>query len=301
MTSEERREARYKRRVEKRKAAKEAKLSEYDNFDRITGFDNLYKAYKRCLLGVGWKESTQRYEADAMRNLIETRRKLLNGESVHKGFVEFDLRERGKARHIRSIHISERVVQKCLCDEALVPILANSLIYDNGASVKNKGVHFALKRLICHMTKFYRQNKSNEGYALMADFKRFFDSVDHGVLFRLLDEKILNPRLRRLTKSFIKVFGNGVSLGLGSQVSQVSAIFLPNKLDHYIKEKLRIKFYGRYMDDLYLIHENKEYLKHCLKEIIAICNELKITVNLKKTAIVKLSHGLVFLKGRYSL
>jgi hypothetical protein len=301
MTSNERREARYKRRVEKRKTAREKKLGEYDDFERVADFDNLYKSYKRCMRGISWKESAQRYAMYAMQNVLESRHKLLNGESVNKGFVEFDLHERGKTRHIKSIHISERVVQKCLCDEALVPILTNSLIYDNGASVKNKGVHFALKRLICHMAKFYRQNKSNEGYALMADFKRFFDSVNHEVLFKLFDEKISNPRLRHLTKSFIKVFGDGVSLGLGSQVSQVSAIFLPNKLDHYIKEKLRIKFYGRYMDDLYLIHENKEYLKHCLKEIIAICNELKITVNLKKTAIVKLSHGLVFLKGRYSL
>ena len=302
MTSAERREARYLRRSERREAKRQEKLSQYDNFERVTDFDNLYASYRKCIRGVSWKESVQRYEASAMRNVLDTQKKLIARESVHKGFVEFNLRERGKVRHIKSIHISERVVQKCLCDEVLVPILSNSLIHDNGASVEGKGVHFAIRRLIYHMTKFYRMNnRSNEGYALMVDFSKFFDSVDHEVLFELLREKIADPRILELTKGFIRVFGNGRSLGLGSQVSQICAIFFPGKLDHYIKEKLRIKFYGRYMDDMYLIHESREYLQQCLKEIVAVCEKLKITVNMKKTCIVKLSRGLIFLKGRYSL
>jgi hypothetical protein len=71
--------------------------------------------------GVAWKESVQRYSANALRNTAETRRKLLAGESVQSGFVEFTLRERGKIRNIKSVHISEQVVQKCLCDQILVP------------------------------------------------------------------------------------------------------------------------------------------------------------------------------------
>jgi hypothetical protein len=243
MTSAERHEARYQRRVANRELNREKKISLYDNFDLITDFDNLYKSYLNCLKGVSWKESSQRYEANAMRNILDTRNKLLTGGIIHKGFVEFDLRERGKARHIKSIHISERVVQKCLCDKVLVPILSNSLIYDNGASVEGKGVHFALRRLICHLAKYYRQNNTNEGYALKIDFTRFFDSVSHDVLFEMLDEKIHDPRIRRLTRSFIKVFGNGVSLGLGSQVSQICAIYFPSPLDYFIKEKLGIKLW----------------------------------------------------------
>jgi hypothetical protein len=72
-------------------------------------------------------------------------------------------------------------------------------------------------------------------------------------------------------------------------------------LDHVIKENLRIKYYGRYMDDLYLIHADKEYLKYCLSEIKTVCQSLKIVVNEKKTRIVKLSHGIEFLKGKYIL
>jgi retron-type reverse transcriptase len=302
MTSEERREARYRRRVEKRTANRQKRLSQYDNFELIADVDNLYTAFLKSKKGVAWKESVQRYEANAMRNIIDTNKRLLTGKNIQHGFVEFYLHERGKIRHIKSIHISERIVQKCLCDEVLVPILSNGLIYDNGASVKGKGVHFSLRRFIAHLSRFYRHNGySNKGYYLAIDFLKFFDSIDHKLLLEMFENEITDKRVLELTKNFISVFGDGRSLGLGSQVSQISAIYFPNRLDHFIKEKLHIKYYGRYMDDLYLIHESKGYLKYCLKEIQKICGQLKITINMKKTRIEKLDHGIEFLKGKYKL
>jgi hypothetical protein len=184
----------------------------------------------------------------------------------------------------------------------LVPLLSRPLIHDNGASIKGKGLHFAIKRLVIHLSRFYREHRSNSGYALVIDFKGFFDNIDHAVLFRLLDIQIHDPKIRDLTKRFIEVFGNGKSLGLGSQVSQIAAVFYPNRLDHYVKEILHIKYYGRYMDDLYLIHKDKSYLEFCLERIREVCTEeLKITVNDKKTKIVPLNKGLLFLKGKYAL
>jgi hypothetical protein len=302
MKGGKRREARYRRRKAARDAKRHAKLSQYDDFGRVADADNLYSAFMESMKGVDWKESVQRYEANAARNIAETRRKLLAGESIQRDFAEFTLNERGKTRHIKSVHISERVVQKCLCNEALTPILSNPLIHDNGASLKGKGVHFALRRFIRHLSSFYRHNgRSNGGYALSADFSKFFDSIDHGTLLSMLRKQIKDGRLFALAKSFITVFGEGKSLGLGSQVSQICAVFYPNGLDHFIKEKLRIKYYGRYMDDFYLFHESKEYLKNCLLEIEKVCSELKITINKKKTKIVKLSRGVEFLKGKYTL
>jgi hypothetical protein len=281
---------------------KQQKLAQYDDFERVIDVDNLYQAFQSAMSGVAWKESVQRYEANALKNIIETRRKLQSGENIQNGFVEFTLCERGKIRQIKSIHISERIVQKCLCDQVLVPLLSNPLIYDNGASIKGKGVSFSIKRFIAHLSNFYRQNNySNNGYALLIDFKKFFDNVDHQVLFKLLDDVIHDERIRTLTRKFISVFGEGKSLGLGSQVSQICAIFYPNRLDHFIKEILRVKYYGRYMDDLYLIHADKEYLEMCLERICEVCDTLKITINVKNTQIVKLSRGVLFLKGKYTL
>ncbi len=293
-----REERRRKRRAEKKDAA----LKCFDDFNQVVNPDNLCDAFKNSRREVTWKESVQRYEANLFMNILETRNKLLNGENIQKGFKEFTLHERGKIRHIKSVHISERVVQKCLASNVLIPILEPSLIYDNGASIKGKGLHFAIKRLMRHLRKFYIQNgNSNTGYALSIDFAKFFDNIDHDILLSMLSTKIKDKRLFTLLTQFITVFGNGKSLGLGSEVSQICALYYPNAIDHFIKEKLRIKYYGRYMDDMYLIHKDKEFLQHCLYEIKQMCRRFSITVNEKKTKIVRLSHGVAFLKGRYIL
>ena len=302
MTSTERREARYERRKARREARREARIKPHDDFSLVADTDNLYAAFRSSMRGVAWKESVQRFEANALRNIADIRRRLFSGENIQHGFVEFDLHERGKIRHIKSVHISERIVQKCLCDTVLSPILTNPLIYDNGASVEGKGTHFSIRRLIVHLSRFYRQNGfSNDGYALIVDFTKSFDSIRHDILFALVERYISDPRILDLLRRFVSVFGPGKSLGLGSEVSQNLAIFFPNKLDHFIKEKLGIEFYGRYMDDLYLIHADKEYLRYCLAEIEKVCTALGITINMKKTRIVKLISGVNFLKGKYKL
>ena len=301
MNSDERREVRRERRRNARQAKREKADAPFDDFGLVADADSLYRAFQNSKKGVSWKESVQRFDASLLANIAELRRKLLAGESVQSRFVEFTLNERGKTRHIKSVHISERVVQKALCDEVLVPILSRPLIHDNGACVKGKGVHFAIQRLILHLSRFYRENKTNDGYALLVDFSKFFDNVDHAVLFALVDARVKDVRIRRIVRDFVSVFGDGKSLGLGSQVSQIAAVFYPDGLDHFIKEKLRIKFYGRYMDDLYLIHRDRDYLKYCLRQIKTVCDELKITVNERKTRIVKLKDGVSFLKGRYPL
>jgi hypothetical protein len=115
------------------------------------------------------------------------------------------------------------------------------------------------------------------------------------------NKEIQDKRVLDLTKKFITVFGDGKSLGLGSQVSQIAAIYFPTSLDHFIKDFRREKFYGWYIDDLYIIHRDKEHLKRFLAEIETVCASLKITVNKKKTRVVKLSAGIEFLKGKYFL
>ncbi len=301
MTSEERRKGRRERREAERKKKHEDYIRKYNDFNLVLDLDNLKAAYRKSRRGVAWKESVQRYDLFLMSNLAETKQKLARGESISKGFVEFDIHERGKMRHIRSVHISERVVQKCLCDNVLTPLMTRSLIYDNGASIKNKGIHFAMNRLRCHLSRFYRENGNNNGYALVIDFSKYFDNILHEKLFEMQKKNITDEKIFRLYKSFVTVFGDGISLGLGSQVSQISAISYPNKLDHYCKEMLRIRYYGRYMDDTYLIHKDKKHLEHCLTEIERICDELGIKLNPKKTRIVSLGEGFWFLKGKYSL
>ena len=299
MTSEERKEARFQRRKVARAEKKAACCGQSDNFDWVFSYEHLYHSYKMCRRNVGWKASVQKYITNAPINVYQTWQRLQAGKYRTSGFFEFDLMERGKKRHIRSVTIGERIVQRCLCDYALVPVLGRTYIYDNGASMANKGYSFAVDRLCQHLRQHYRRH-GTEGYVLLFDFSKFFDRVSHRVVKAVLHKEFSDERIIKLTEHFIDAFGD-VGLGLGSQISQVLALASANRLDHYIQEQCRIGSYGRYMDDGYLIHPSKEYLQKCLEGIRRICEELEITLNEKKTQIVKLSHGFTFLKVRFFL
>lgn len=299
MTSEERRELRYQRRRAKRLQKKREKNAAHDDFNQVFSYENLYRSYKKCRRNVAWKASTQKYITQAPLIVKQTFDKIHAGKFKSRGFYEFDLFERGKTRHIKSVHMEERVVQRCLCDHALVPVLSRTFIYDNGASLKDKGYHFSMRRIRRQLQWHYRHH-GNDGYILLFDFSKFFDNVSHEVIKKIMRREFTDPRIINLTDHFIDCFGDR-GLGLGSQIIQTFALASANRMDHYIKEVLRIRGYGRYMDDGYLIHESKEYLQKCLQDLREICNDLGIVLNEKKTQIVKLSHGFTWLKCRFYL
>lgn len=294
MTSEERHKMRYIRRKQERKRKKKQAC-----FDDVFSYENLYESYLRCRKRVGWKASTQKYITQAPLNVYRTKKQLDEGKYKSQGFHEFTLYERGKKRQIRSVKIEERIVQRCLCEHVLTQMIENTFIYDNGASLKGKGYHFAINRITRHLQYHYRKH-GNDGYILLFDFSKFFDHVSHKVVKEILHKNIEDEKIISLIEHFINCFGKQ-GMGLGSQISQSLALASVNKLDHAIKEKMKIKCYGRYMDDGYLIHHDKEYLKYCLKEIKKMCDELGIILNEKKTMIVKLSHGFAWLKCRFFL
>lgn len=297
MTSEERREGRYQRRM----AARRRKIQERNKpFEEVFSFENLYKGYLRSRKGVMWKASTQVYKANALPNIRKTQLALLSGTWKSKGFVCFDLYDRGKLRHIRAVHISERVVQHALCDELLTPAIMPSLIYDNAGSIKGKGMDFSLRRCRKHLSQAIRKYGRDNLYVLLYDFKGYFDNIDHDQAMKLMEKYVEDPRCLKLVRQLIDDFGE-VGVGLGSQVSQTIATAIPNRIDHYCKETLRLKYYGRYMDDGYAISDSREYLEFCLERLKELCREMNIPINLKKTRIVPLRKGFTFLKMRFTI
>lgn len=247
-------------------------------------------------------------------------------------------RERGKVRHITGEQIRDRVAKHALCDEILSPAVRKYLIYDNGASLKGKGIDFTRRRLLTHLRKFYQKNRSNDGYILLMDFSKYYDNIRHDVLMEQFrkyvdDEVALNYLAQVIDRSKVDVsymtdeeyagcmeeVFNSLEyekvdrrlltgekfmykhLNIGDQVAQVAGIMYPIPIDNYIKIVRSVKFYGRYMDDSYVIHESKEFLEDLLQEIIRIAKNIGITVNTRKTRICKLSSMWRFLQIQYSL
>ena len=258
----------------------------------------LYDAFKKSKQGVDWKGSVQKFEHDIFSELIKIRNSLLDETYKQGAFFEFDICERGKQRHIRSLLIRDRIVQRALCDYVLEPVLYPLLIYDNGASVKNKGIDFAKRRLVTHLQKYYRKH-GNEGYILLIDFYKFFDSIPHDKVLKSVkpyfnDEKIMSL-LTHLVNSFA-IDNNYRSLGIGSQISQILGIYYPTRIDNYCKIVKQCKFYGRYMDDIYIIHSDKKFLHSLLRDIVEIAEDMGLEINMKKTQIRKINKGFTYLK-----
>ena len=106
--------------------------------------------------------------------------------------------------------MEDRIVQRCLSDWVLTPVVQDYLIYDNGASLENKGVDFCRRRLETHLHKFYRHH-GTDGYILMIDFSKFFDNLLHDYAKQILYDVIYDDKLRFLIDMMIDSFRQDVS------------------------------------------------------------------------------------------
>ena len=197
-----------------------------------------------------------------------------------------------KERDVMSNSFRDKVVQHSLCDNVLEILRKKNFLYDNYASQVGKGTDFGLNRLDGFMHKFYRQH-GLEGWVLKCDIRKYFYSIPHEYLKRILEPYVPEEDVRWLLWYIIDSTADP-GIPIGNQSSQLLAVLCLSPLDHFIKEKLGIKYYGRYMDDFYLIHEDKEYLKQCLKDIGMFLAPMGMQLN-QKTQIFPLKNGVDFL------
>ena len=270
-----------------------------DTLNAIFTYDNLYDAYKNAIKGVRWKYTTQSFMFNACCRIARIYREIQDKKFVNGEMHFFKVCERGKTRNISALPLKDRIVHKCLCDNYLTPLLKKSLTYDCGATLKEKGLSFTRRRVVAHLEKYYHKYKTNKGYVLKADFHNYFESIDHDILFNQLSKVIDDEETLNFIKYIIpdKIKG----LGLGSQVSQICALYYVSNIDHYLKEKMRFKYFGRYMDDLYIISPSKAKLYKAKKYLKEALSKLNVELSENKTQIYKLENGFVFCKCRYIL
>lgn len=272
---------------------------EYE-FNKVFSIENIYNSAKKCYKGVGWKGTVQLYKIHEFTNVIRTYN-LLQKEKFRTGnFFKFPLMERGKLRNIQSVGISERVVQRCICDNCLVPLLSHKFIYDNTACQKGKGVHFTLDRIRNCLIKYYKAY-GTKGYVFQFDFHHYFETIPHQQLIDSVDKVVNDKKIMKLYAKLVNDFDGDIGIGLGSQISQISALFYPNKIDHAFSRNGKVFAYFRYMDDGLIISPYKEVLEEIRVFFVETCKELQIIPNEKKTAIFELSKGFTFLKHDFRL
>ena len=269
-------------------------------YEKIYQFENLYRAYKMTARCKRTKAEVIKFELNLTENLWRLHDELESRSYRTLGYHHFMIYD-PKRREIQALSFRGRVVQHSLCDNVLKPYFEKRLIYDCAACRENKGTHFAMDRLTGFLQAFYKEH-GTEGYFLKCDIRKYFDSIDHDVLKYLLcrfPDKEVQTFLYQIIDSFNADTGKG--LPMGNQTSQWFALYYLDKIDRIIKEKYRIKYYTRYMDDLILIHEDKEYLKTCLAELRQVAAEkLKLEFN-EKTQIFPVSEGVDYLGWHFYL
>lgn len=297
MTSEERHEVRYQRRKKKREEKRRIKSESCGTFSEVFSYENIYKAGKRCIKGVSWKASIQNYRRKMISNTYTVYDKLQKRNFKFEKPYVFFINERGKTRKIQAQKIVERVVQRTLCDNVIVPVYEGYFIYDNGANRIGKGMDHTMNRVNCHMQRHFRKY-GRKGYIVTCDFKDFFNSVPHNVVYAENEKRIKDTKIREIANKCMEVYGN-IGFGLGAHTSQIYTSIAVTPLDHYIKDTLRIKEYGRYVDDFYFFAETLEEAKALLEKIRIKVKELGLTLNENKTRIQKFEKGFKFLKTKF--
>lgn len=297
----------------------------------------LFEAYHRAIRGSKWKQSTQKYGSEVVMNLAAIQHELETGTYKTGERSTFIVHERGKTRLIHGNMVEDRIVRHILCDEVLTPTLEKYLIYDNGASQVGKGIAFTRKRLEAHLHKYFR-HYGNHGYILLVDFSKYYDNIRHGIAFQQIAEHVHDETALAVLREVLDNMKIDVSymsdeeyagcmdrkfdsvkyseipnslktgekfmrkcISIGDQTAQNIGIFYPTPVDNYVKIVRGQKYYGRYMDDSYVISPDKEELKDILWGIREQCAKLGIFVNEKKTQIYRIDRPFHFLQNSYYL
>ncbi len=268
---------------------------------------------------------------DYESNLFDLYHELINRQYKIRRSICF-INFKPVQREIFAADFRDRIIHHLLFNY-LHPIFEPGFIKDSYSCRIGKGTHFGIKRMQ-HFMRSCTQNYRKEAYVLKIDILGYFMRMDRKILMTILENKLLHYKrpvdfeldlvlylLEKVifndstTNCFIKgkaadwkglpksksLFHAGKDQGLpiGNLTSQFFGNVYLNGFDHFVKEQLGIQYYGRYVDDMVLLHPDKNYLKECLPVIQAFLFEhLALELHPRKVYLQPFSHGIPFL-GTY--
>ncbi|MFH1591903.1 MAG: reverse transcriptase/maturase family protein [Candidatus Woesearchaeota archaeon] len=273
--------------------------SHKNTYPLLCSYKNLEKAFNKARKGKSFMPYVVDFEKNKELNLLKLKNELETFSYKPSPLKKFIIQD-PKTRVIRKSHFRDRIVHHAIVN-ILEPIYEKIFIFDSYANRISKGTIAALKRFDNFkrkasgggaLLKNAKNNNLVKGYILKADIKHFFDSVNHEVLLDILKRKIKDKRVIWLVSIVLKNFPNKEKgMPLGNMTSQFFANVYLNELDYFIKHKLRMKAYLRYVDDFVILYESKEVLNVCKDKISKYLKYLKLELHKDKTKIFSLSKG----------
>lgn len=253
---------------------------------QIASFDNLLLAYKKAAKSKRNRNYVKRFYLKLEENLLEIQKKLLQGLYIWGTYNVFEITD-NKKRIIHAPQFKDRVTQHAICT-IIEPVFEKTFIDNSFACRKEKGT---LMGVVAYEKAI--KNKDLK-YILKCDIKKYFDSIDHDILFKLIEKKIKDKALLAILKNLIFTENKGIPIG--NLCSQLFANIYLNQLDTFIKQELKVKYYFRYMDDFILLDGSKEHLQQLRTKIeIFLKEELKLTLHPNKQHIMVIKNGVNWL------
>lgn len=277
-------------------------------FERLCSCENLLSAFKKARKGKSRKWYVKDFEADLDNELAKLRTELETQTYRPRQLKRLVVRD-PKTRVIYASHFRDRVVHHALCN-MIEPIFEKTFIQDSYANRKNKGTHAALNRFDRfkrvssrngRLVKNWKDGNMVVGYALKADIKHYFQTVDHKILIRILERKIRDERVLRLIRLILENHDEeteGRGMPIGNLISQFFANVYLNGLDHFVKHTLKAKNYIRYVDDFVILHRSREKLAVYKWLINNFLKSLRIELHPDKSKIIPISKGVSLLGFR---
>ncbi|MBI4598656.1 group II intron reverse transcriptase domain-containing protein [Candidatus Uhrbacteria bacterium] len=220
---------------------------------------------------------------------------LLSGNYRHGPYHPFTIFD-PKQREIHKAAVRDRVVHQAIVN-VIEPLFDVHFIHDSYSCRLGKGTHAAVKRL----QSFLRQASRNDTktvYALKCDVRKFFASVDHKILLRLLTNRISDERVMDTLVNIISSFETspGKGIPLGNLTSQLFANIYLHELDWHVKQRLRIRHYVRYCDDFVLLVDSTDQAFALAEQVDTFLQEnLSIKLHPNKVLVRTWKQGIDFL------
>ena len=265
------------------------------NFWDVISLENLLAAWYEFKQGKSKKEDVQEFGFRLEDNLFALHRILKNKQWVPDPYISFRVAD-PKPRQIHKATVRDRVLYQAIFRK-LYPIFEKTFIHDSYASRTGKGTLAGVFRL----EEFARRASRNYVrpiFVLKCDIRKFFDSIDHTILFGLLKRKINDSDFLQLLAIIISNFEKspGKGLPLGNVTSQLFANVYLNELDQYLKRTLKMPNYIRYCDDFVIVEESPEKLRALIPVVGSFLEkQLRLSLHPDKVSIRTLQQGVDFL------
>lgn len=258
---------------EKSRASKKAErpafnlMKRHNNlFNKIVTMDNLRLAFCKASKGKHDYRQVIEVERDLDNKLFEIQRMLLEGTFSTSAYKIRKIYE-PKERIIYVLpFFPDRIVQHAIMN-IVAPIWDSMFIYDSFSCRKNKGQHAASNRIMQFI------GGKDDLYCLHCDISKFFPSINHDIMMKLIVHKIKDKRVLLLLKDIVYSIKGGVNAPIGNLTSQWLGNLYMHKVDLWIKQTYHIKKYVRYCDDFIIIHKDKKLLQHIRKELPVFLRE----------------------------